>query len=156
MSQSQPPVDRDDLPFRHFSAKHRLVAWISQNLFDRVTYTAHHGLIAGMKRKGGLGWLPVRPEPTAEQRFWAQLDLRGFTIYDVGAFQGLSTLFFARQAKEVISYEPNTKNHARLRASGPLKVKRGTNLSKRSPFTWCHDGMKSVALNRNRLSPMPV
>jgi FkbM family methyltransferase len=36
------------------------------------------------------------------------------TIYDIGAFQGLLTLFFASRAKAVVSFEPNTQNHARL------------------------------------------
>jgi FkbM family methyltransferase len=41
-------------------------------------------------------------------------DLHGLVIYDVGAFQGLLTMFFAQRARQVISYEPNTGNHARL------------------------------------------
>jgi FkbM family methyltransferase len=107
-------ADPDDLPFRHYTLKHRLIAWVSQNLCDGLTYTVRHGLIAGMKRKGGLGWLPVRPRATAEQTFWEQLDLRGQVIYDIGAFQGLLTLFFASRGKHVVSYEPASKNHRRL------------------------------------------
>ena len=42
------------------------------------------------------------------------LDLKGLTIYDIGAFHGLLTLFFARQGRQVISYEPNTRNYARM------------------------------------------
>ena len=49
-----------------------------------------------------------------------------------------------------------SKNHARLRTIGPEKVKRGTNLSKRSPFSSLKEGKKSVALKRNLLSPIPV
>ncbi len=113
-TQHSPAVDPDDLPCRHYTLKHRLVSWVSQNLFDWVTYTAHHGLTAGMRRKGGLGWLPIRPKTTAEQRFWEKLDLRGQTIYDVGAFQGILTLFFASRGKHVICYEPASKNHRRL------------------------------------------
>ena len=107
----------DDRPFRHYTAKHRLVAWISQNLFDNLTYTARHGLIKGMQRKGGLAWLPeflTGSTRTPEQAFWMNQDLRGLVIYDIGAFQGLLTLFFAGQGSQVISYEPNTRNHARL------------------------------------------
>jgi hypothetical protein len=51
-----------------------------------------------MKRKGGLGWIPAafaRGIVTAEQQFWYGLDLNGMAVYDVGAFQGLLTLFFA-------------------------------------------------------------
>jgi FkbM family methyltransferase len=50
----------------------------------------------------------------AEQRFWSSLDLSGKVVYDVGAFHGLLTLFFASRAQTVISFEPNTQNHQRL------------------------------------------
>jgi FkbM family methyltransferase len=108
---------KDDLPFRHYTAKHRLIAWISAHLFDTPTYTVRHGLLKGMKRKGGLGWLPALFSPSimsAEQQFWCGLNLRGMTVYDVGAFHGLLTLFFASRAKEVVCFEPNSQNHKRL------------------------------------------
>jgi FkbM family methyltransferase len=111
------PISKDDLPFRHYTLKHRFVSWISIHLFDNVTYTVHHGLLKGMKRKGGLGWVPALSSSgtmTAEQRFWSGLNLSGMTVYDVGAFQGLLTLFFALRAKAVVCFEPNTQNHKRL------------------------------------------
>ena len=124
-----PTQNPDDQPFGHYSARHRVVAWISHNLFDHATYTVQHGLIKGMKRKGGLAWVPefiAGSTETAEQRFWMNLDLTGKTVYDIGAFQGLLTLFFARQARQVISYEPNSKNNARclenLRLNGVKNV----------------------------------
>jgi FkbM family methyltransferase len=69
-----------------------------------------------MKRKGGLAWVPgfISGSETKEQTFWKNLDLQDLVVYDVGAFHGLLTLLFARQARQVISYEPNTRNHARL------------------------------------------
>jgi FkbM family methyltransferase len=111
------PDVKEDLPFRHYTLKHRLVAWISTHLFDTAVYTVRHGLLKGMKRKGGLGWVPAPFSPgvmTAEQQFWRGLNLRGMTVYDVGAFHGLLTLFFASQAKTVVCFEPNTQNHKRL------------------------------------------
>ena|SRR5258708_2970173 len=111
------PVSQEDLPFRHYTWKHRVIAWTSVHLFDSATYTVRHGLLKGMKRKGGLAWLPARLSPgtrTAEQQFWMDLNLSGMTVYDVGAFQGLLTLFFARRAQAVVCFEPNTRNHARL------------------------------------------
>jgi FkbM family methyltransferase len=110
----------EDLPFRHYTLKHRLVAWISIHLFDTGTYTVHRGLLKSMKRKGGLGWVPALLSPgimTAEEQFWSGLNLHGLTVYDVGAFQGLLTLFFASQAKAVVCFEPNTQNHKRLTES---------------------------------------
>ncbi|MBZ5724546.1 MAG: FkbM family methyltransferase [Acidobacteriia bacterium] len=111
------PELKEDLPFRHYPLKHRVIAWISLHLFDHATYTVRHGLLKGMKRKGGLGWLPAMFSPgivTAELQFWSGLDLRGMTVYDVGAFHGLLTLFFASRAKAVVCFEPNTQNYKRL------------------------------------------
>src|SRR5579872_5700296 len=107
----------DDRPFRHYSTKHRMVAWVSQNLFDNVTYTVRHGLLKGMKRRGGLAWIPewiVGGTASPEQLFWRDVNLRDLIVYDIGAFQGLLTLLFAQQARTVVSYEPNAKNYARL------------------------------------------
>lgn len=111
------PDLKEDLPFHHYTLKHRLVAWISIHLFDSVIYTVRHGLLKGMKRKGGLGWIPALSSPstmTAEEQFWTRLNLCGMTVYDVGAFQGLLTLFFASRAKAVVCFEPNTQTHKRL------------------------------------------
>ncbi len=111
------PDLKEDLPFRHYTLKHRLVAWISMHLFDTATYTVHHGLLKGMKRKGGLGWVPAIFSPgiiTAEQQFWCGLNLGGMTVYDIGAFHGLLTLFFASRSKAVVCFEPNTANYRRL------------------------------------------
>lgn len=111
------PNLREDLPFRHYTLKHRLIAWISIHLFDRATYTVRHGLLKGMRRRGGLGWLPALFSPgamTAEEQFWFGLNLSGMTVYDVGAFHGLVTLFIASRAKAVVCFEPNAQNQKRL------------------------------------------
>jgi FkbM family methyltransferase len=107
----------EHIAFRHYTLKHRAMAWVSVHLFDWVIYTVRHGLLKGMKRKGGLGWVPAvfsRGAATAEQEFWSTLDLSGMTVYDAGAFHGLLTLFFASRAKQVISFEPNSRNRRRL------------------------------------------
>jgi FkbM family methyltransferase len=104
----------DNLPFQHYSLRHHTIAWISRNLFDHISYTVRHGLIRGMKRKGGLGWAPDWSQPTQEEIFWRELPLTGLTVYDVGAFHGILTMFFASHGAQVIAYEPNETNHARL------------------------------------------
>ena len=89
-------------PFQHYSLRHRAIAWISQRLFDRFTYTVRHGLIRGMKRKGGLGWMPAWLRvgtQTKEEMFWRDLPLDGLVVYDVGAFHGILTLFFASRGR---------------------------------------------------------
>jgi FkbM family methyltransferase len=111
-----PPLNEDAL-FSHYSLRHRVTAWISQNLLGNLVYTNRHGLIKGLRRKGGLGWLPEslsRSVETEEHRFWQSLDLKGRVVYDVGSFQGLLALFFARTARAVICYEPNDANRRRL------------------------------------------
>jgi FkbM family methyltransferase len=70
-----------------------------------------------MRRKGGLGWIPAvftRGAQTREEMFWRDLPLAGLVVYDVGAFHGILTMFFAVRCKQVVSYEPNQANHARL------------------------------------------
>ncbi len=103
--------------FRHYTLKHRVVSWVSRNLFEHYTYTVRHGLLSGLKRKGGLGWVPqafAGSIETAELDFWRKLPLAGLTVYDVGAFEGLLALFFASRARQVICYEPNSRNNSRL------------------------------------------
>jgi FkbM family methyltransferase len=117
VSKEPPAQPAANSPYHHYTLQHRIIAWLSLHLFDGVTYTVRHGLLHGMKRKGGLGWLPGRFSSmvdTPEYRFWKSLDLTGQIIYDVGSFQGLLALHFARKAKRVICYEPNPHNRARL------------------------------------------
>jgi FkbM family methyltransferase len=111
------PVNQEDRRFRHYSLKHRVIAWISTRLFDNVVYTVRHGPLAGFRRKGGLGWIPrvfAPSRPAPEQEFLQALDFKGKTVYDVGAFHGLMTLFFASRARQVVSFEPNSRNYRRF------------------------------------------
>ena len=113
-----PILDPGDQPVDHYSLKHRVTAWISQHVFDRFVYEVRHGLNKGLKRKGGLGFLPeflAGSAETVETRFWSQFQLSGKVVYDVGAFEGILACFFARQAKHVVCFEPNPPTHERLR-----------------------------------------
>jgi FkbM family methyltransferase len=95
--------------------KNQTVSWISKNLFDSVTYTVRNGLNKGLRRRGGLGWLPFESNDTPELRFWKELDLDGKVVYDIGAFHGLLTIYFARRARMVVAWEPNSRNRQRLK-----------------------------------------
>ena len=101
----------------HYTLRHRVIATLSQRL-DGITYTQRHGLIRGMKRQGGLGFLPAilagGDHETAEHRFLKSLDLQNKSVYEVGAFQGILTLFFSSRAREVIAYEPNPPSYNRV------------------------------------------
>ena len=114
----------------HYTLRHRMIATLSQRL-DGITYTQRHGLIRGMRRQGGLGFLPAilagGDHETAEHRFLRSLDLSGKVVYEIGAFQGILTLFFSSRAKEVIAYEPNPPSYNRvmqnLRLNGRRNVR---------------------------------
>lgn len=103
-----------------FSMSHRVTAWLSMSVFGSMTYTMRSGLIKGMKRKGGLGWIPRRHDLTKEERFLSSLDYASKVVYDVGTFHGLLTLFFAVRAKNVVCFEPNAANRAKL--NGNLRI----------------------------------
>jgi FkbM family methyltransferase len=97
-----------------YSWKHKVISWVSKNLFDNYTYTVRNGLNKGMRRRGGLGWVPMAPDVTPELLFWQSLDFKDKVVYDVGAFHGILTLFFAKQARAVVAFEPNSHNRKRL------------------------------------------
>ena len=112
-----------------YSLKHRVISWVSRNFFDNVAYTARNGLTKGLKRRGGLGWVPVEPDITPELVFWRNLDLRGKIVWDIGAFHGLLSLFFANQARKVVAWEPNSLNRQRLQDN--LRLNGFTNVTVR-------------------------
>ena len=99
-----------------YSVSHRLVAWVSRNLLGNLEYTVRHGLTKGLKRQGGLGFLPAwTASESAETRFLSSLELAGQVVYDIGAYEGLLTLFFASRAAKVVAFEPNPTTLKRLR-----------------------------------------
>jgi FkbM family methyltransferase len=120
----------------HFSLKDRIVSFISERLFENRIYTVRHGLIKGMKRKGGLGFLPAAFSRSArnevEEAFLRSLDLSGKVVYDIGAFQGIMTLFFARQAKAVVTYEPHPANYDRVLENVQLNALRNVTVLNRA------------------------
>lgn len=87
-------------------------------LLGNVTYTSRRGLTRGLRRRGGLGWVPAwmtgSGAPTPEEQFFLGLDLKGEVVYDIGAFHGLFTLFFAQRAARVVAFEPNPASRQRL------------------------------------------
>ena len=81
------------------------------------------GLADGLLRQGGIGLreslgLGRRAQDRdPENIFLRQLDFTGKVIYDVGAFEGIYTLFFARASGpggHVVSFEPNPTTYERL------------------------------------------
>jgi FkbM family methyltransferase len=97
---------------KEFSLVHRVTTRISKSL--NFSYTSRRGLAKGLKRRGGLGFLPGGT-PTAEEDFLRSLDLTGKTVFDVGGFVGLMTIFFASRAARVVTYEPLPASRSKIR-----------------------------------------
>lgn len=105
---------------------HRVTARVSKSL--NFSYTSRRGLTKGLKRKGGLSFLPGGA-PTAEEKFLRTLDLKGKTVFDVGGFVGLMTIFFASRAARVVTYEPLPASRAMIRDN--VRLNRFDNVSLR-------------------------
>ncbi len=92
--------------------KRTVIASLQPFVAGRV-YTVRHGLARGLKRRGGLGFVPQLGSPSAEEQFLASLSLDGETVFDVGGYEGVFTLFFARavgREGRVVTFEPNPRN----------------------------------------------
>ena len=95
--------------------KRAVISTLQPFIADRV-YTQRYGPAKGLKRRGGLGFLPQLGAPPPEERFLQTLDLAGKTVYDVGAYEGVFTLFFASRVGpggRLITFEPNPRSCAR-------------------------------------------
>jgi FkbM family methyltransferase len=80
-------------------------------------YTVRHGLARGLRRRGGLGFVPQLGARSAEERFIESLKLGGQTVFDVGGYEGIFTLFFARRVGaqgKVVTFEPNPRNYGKI------------------------------------------
>jgi FkbM family methyltransferase len=105
--------------------KRALVSRINQfAVVDQHVYTVRYGPARGMKRQGGMGWLPAfvprGHEWEAEEAFLEQIDWSGMTVYDVGGDQGIFTLFLAQRvgpAGRVVVFEPNPRSYQRIRTN---------------------------------------
>lgn len=132
----------------HFSLRHRIVTPISR-LLDNHTYVTRHGLAKGLKRKGGVGFLPEwlvgSFASSAEIRFLSRLDLRHRVVYDIGAFDGVSTLFFAQQAAHVVAYEPNPLSFRRLLEN--IELNAMTNVTLRGVGVGAGEGFAEIVFD---------
>jgi FkbM family methyltransferase len=80
---------------------------------DHLVYTVRSGVASGLKRHGGLGFLP-RPVPI-EENFVKSLDLTNKVVYEIGAFEGIYTIYLASRASSVIVFEPHPLSQQRIR-----------------------------------------
>lgn len=102
--------------------------WIRPFLHSRDwTYTIRQGVATGLKRKGGFGFIPRSLSP--EEKFLFSLEWQGRIVYDVGGYEGIYTLFFAKAvglAGRVFTFEPNPANCRKIREN--IRLNRLTNV----------------------------
>jgi FkbM family methyltransferase len=104
---------------------HRLVSFmrpIMTAVSKNHVYTARFGG-EKFKLRGDLGFWLLWRRDTGEERFLTALSLNGKTVYDVGSYIGVLTVFFAKTVGEngrVVAFEPNPENCAK--AKGNVKL----------------------------------
>jgi FkbM family methyltransferase len=94
---------------------------VVKSLTKNLVYNVQFGNVK-IKRKGGVQFLN-RQRSTEEQRFLSKLDLKGKTVYDIGAYLGIITTFFAKSvgsSGRVIAFEPNPNNFLEVKKSVEL------------------------------------
>ncbi len=95
----------------------RVLLRSARPLLDSYVCRARRGLAKGLRRKGGLGFIPSFRRGSPEERFLMGLELCGGTVFDVGGFEGVFTMFFARAvgpAGRVVTFEPNPINFRKI------------------------------------------
>lgn len=84
------------------------------------TYLLRSGLAQGLKKQGGLGLrqaLRRKGSLSPEDAFLRSLGFTGKTIFDIGGFIGIHTIFFASRAGpegRVITFEPDPVNYRQI------------------------------------------
>ena len=89
--------------------QHALAARL-RPITEHLVYTTRSGIAAGLKRKGGLGFIPR--QVSREEEFFVEIAplLKGKTVYDIGSYEGVFSTFFARAIGPegtLIVFEPN-------------------------------------------------
>lgn len=111
---------RETVPQEHkptnIDLKAKILRFVRPLMQNRV-YTARRGLAKGMKRRGGLGFVPRLSEEPLEEKFLRRLNLRGKVVFDIGGYEGIFALFFADKigpTGTVVIFEPNPVNQQRI------------------------------------------
>ena len=88
---------------------------VLEPIFRNFTYTANSGIARGLKRKGGVDFIPRRL--SSEEIFLLNHNFKNKIVYDIGAHHGLHTIFFAKSVgnnAKVYSFEPNPDNYSKI------------------------------------------
>lgn len=82
-------------------------------LLHSWTFTMRTGIARGFKRRYGPGFRPAKPISPEEDWLW-KFDFAGMVVFDVGAYLGMYTLWFASRARQVVAFEPHPESYAEL------------------------------------------
>jgi FkbM family methyltransferase len=97
--------------FNQFSGKViKVLKFVTKNWFYEVDF----GKVK-IKRKGGLGFL--KREHSKEEKFLSSLPLNNKTVFDIGGYIGLMTVYFSKSvgSGKVVVFEPNESNITRIK-----------------------------------------
>jgi FkbM family methyltransferase len=89
-----------------------LLLHLASLVLQDYTYTIRGGLAKGLRRRYGFGGKP-HLSLTTEEQFLLGQDLRGKTVFDIGGYIGIYTLFFAQAVGatgRVVTFEPHPAN----------------------------------------------
>lgn len=110
-----------------------MISDLARRIWSSVgIYKARHPLINGMWFVGGRHFR--KREPTEEDRFLMSLELTGKVVYDIGANEGIMTLFFARAVGatgSVVAFEPHPYSFQRLSRNVGVNRMRNVRLVKK-------------------------
>jgi FkbM family methyltransferase len=79
-------------------------------LTQNITVRMPHGIAQDMRVTGAIPYTNMFKQSEPEDSFLKTLELSNATVYDVGGFLGIFSLFFAQRVKPngtVITFEPN-------------------------------------------------
>ncbi|MBV8830606.1 MAG: FkbM family methyltransferase [Acidobacteriaceae bacterium] len=110
-------------------------------------YTSRNGLTKGLRRKGGLGFIPSKRADTDEVKFLQSLSFENKAVYDIGGFHGLMTIFFAKSARHVITYEANPEHVVHIWEN--IRVNRFQNVIIRAIALSSADGILTLSFDRS-------
>lgn len=108
--------------YGHAMLKQKILQWLEPLHRNRV-YTIRRGIARGLKRRGGLAFLPRWSGPTPEERLVTTLEFEDDIVFDIGGERGVFTLFFARAVGpegQVITFEPNPESRALIQEAVEL------------------------------------
>lgn len=103
------------------------VLTVLRKVLGNKTLTIRSGIAKGHKRRFGLGFIPKWGE-SLEDKFMSAKNFEGQTVFDVGGYVGLYSLFFAHKvgpSGKVVVFEPNPLNFEELNYN--LKLNNVTN-----------------------------